>query len=308
MTSLSVVVPVYNGALTIRELTSRLADVLSTLADEYELIYVEDNGRDNSWEIIQALASEYSWVHGTQFMRNYGQHNAVLYGIRAAKHEIIVTMDDDLQHPPEEIHRLLSKLEEGFDVVYGAPEKEQHGMLRNLASRITKLTLQKTMGVDAARNVSAFRIFRSQIRDAFVEFSGPFVSIDVLLSWGTSRFAAIKVRHNVRKAGISNYTIYKLLTHALNMITGFSTMPLQLASALGFIFTIFGLILLVYILAAYIIYGGSVPGFPFLASTIAIFSGVQLVMIGIIGEYLARMYHRTMDRPSYTVREQTPHN
>ena len=308
MTSLSVVVPVYNSALTIRELTARLAEVLPTLADEYELIFVEDNGRDNSWEIILDLAREYPWVRGAQFMRNYGQHNAVLYGIRAAKYEVIVTMDDDLQHPPAEIHHLLDKLAEGYDVVYGAPQKEQHGLLRDMASRITKWTLQRTMGVDAARNVNAFRVLRTPIRDAFADFSGPFVSIDVLLSWGTSRFAATKVRHEPRKLGPSNYTIYKLITHALNMITGFSTMPLQLASALGFIFTIFGLILFVYILIAYVIYGGSVPGFSFLASTIAIFSGVQLVMIGIIGEYLARMYQRTMDRPSYTVREHTTHD
>jgi glycosyltransferase involved in cell wall biosynthesis len=117
MTSISVVVPVYNGTLTIRELTERLANVLPTLATEYELIFVEDNGHDNSWEVIRKLASEYSWVRGIKLMRNYGQHNALLCGIRGAQHEIIVTMDDDLQHPPEEIPQLLTKLDEGYDVV-----------------------------------------------------------------------------------------------------------------------------------------------------------------------------------------------
>jgi undecaprenyl-phosphate 4-deoxy-4-formamido-L-arabinose transferase len=303
MTSLSVVVPVYNGALTIRELTARLAAVLPALAEDYELVFVEDNGPDNSWDVICQLAGEYRWVRGIKLMRNYGQHNALLCGIRAAQHAVIVTMDDDLQHPPEEIAQLLAKLEEGYDVVYGAPQQEQHGLVRNLASQVTKFALRSTMGVDIAQSVSAFRVFRAEARQAFSAFSGPFVSIDVLLSWGTSRFAAVRVRHEPRNAGGSNYSLYRLITHAVNMITGFSTLPLQLASVVGFAFTLFGMLMPSGIGISY--EGGSVPGFPFLASSITIFSGVQLFMIGIIGEYLARMYQRLMERPSYTVRSTT---
>src|SRR5512138_1331095 len=127
MPSISVVVPVYNGALSLPELTSQLAEELPKLAGQYELIFVEDDGRDNSWDVIKGLVQQYSWIRGFKHMRNYGQHNALLCGIRAARYEIIVTMDDDLQHPPAEIATLLDKLTQGYDVVYGTPREEQHG-------------------------------------------------------------------------------------------------------------------------------------------------------------------------------------
>jgi undecaprenyl-phosphate 4-deoxy-4-formamido-L-arabinose transferase len=162
------------------------------------------------------------------------------------------------------------------------------------------------MSAETARNVSAFRLFRTRIRDAFANYRGPFVSIDVLLTWGSTRFAHVKVHHDDRRSGQSNYTFGMLVTHALNMVTGFSTVPLQVASLIGFLFTLFGFAVLVYVLAVYIANGGaSVPGFVFLASIIAIFSGAQLFALGIIGEYLARLHFRSMDRPSYLVREMT---
>jgi undecaprenyl-phosphate 4-deoxy-4-formamido-L-arabinose transferase len=238
-------------------------------------------------------------------MRNYGQHNALLCGIRAAKFEVIVTMDDDLQNPPGEVPKLIGKLIEGYDVVYGTPQAEQHGFWRNLASRVTKLALQSTMGAKTAHNVSAFRAFRTKVREAFADYQSPLVSIDVLLTWGTTRFAAIPVRNNPREEGVSNYTLRKLLTHALNMMTGFSMLPLQLASLLGFIFTLFGLGVLAYVVGRYVVLGYSVPGFPFLASMIAIFSGVQLFSLGIIGEYLARVHLRSMGRPFCVVLDET---
>ena len=299
---ISVIVPVYNSEPLLSDLVARLHPVLENISQGYELILVNDGSRDRSWEIICELASERSWIRGIDLMRNYGQHNALLCGIQAAGYETIVTMDDDLQHPPEEIPKLLAKLAEGHDVVYGTPTQEQHGFLRDAASRITKLALQTAMGAETARNVSAFRAFRSILRGAFANFQGPFVSIDVLLTWGTTRFAAVPIPHAPRGAGVSNYTVRKLITHALNMMTGFSTMPLQLASMMGFVFTAFGLVVLLYVLGRYLIEGGSVPGFPFLASTIAIFSGAQLFALGIIGEYLARIHFRMMDRPTYTIR------
>jgi undecaprenyl-phosphate 4-deoxy-4-formamido-L-arabinose transferase len=159
------------------------------------------------------------------------------------------------------------------------------------------------MSAETARNVSAFRAFRTQLRDAFASYQNPFVSLDVLLTWGTTRFTAIPVRHDPRRIGSSNYTFRKLATHALSMVTGFSTLPLQLASLIGFAFTLIGLAILIYVVGRYLIQGGSVPGFPFLASIIAIFSGAQLFALGIIGEYLARMHLRLMERPAYTVRD-----
>ncbi len=215
-------------------------------------------------------------------------------------------MDDDLQNPPEEIGKLLALLGDGVDVVYGTPETEQHGFLRNQASRITKIALQSAMSAETARSVSAFRAFRTRLREAFASYAGPFVSIDVLLTWGSTRFAHVRVKHEPRTAGASNYTFRMLVTHALNMTTGFSTLPLQIASFIGFVFTLFGLFVLAIVLGTYVVNGGaSVPGFAFLASIIAIFSGAQLFALGIIGEYLARMHFRSMDRPAYVVRDVT---
>jgi undecaprenyl-phosphate 4-deoxy-4-formamido-L-arabinose transferase len=238
-------------------------------------------------------------------MRNYGQHNALLCGIRAARHELIVTMDDDLQHPPEEIPRLLAKLAEGYDVVYGTPATEEHTLWRVLASQITKIALQGSMGVETARKTSAFRAFRTRLRTAFADYRSPDVSIDVLLTWGATGFASVPVRHDQRFKGVSNYTFKKLLTHAFNMMTGFSVIPLQMASYLGFACALFGLLVLVYVIGRYLLLGHSMPGFPFLASIIAIFSGAQLLALGIIGEYLSRMHFRMMEQPTYVVLQET---
>lgn len=300
--TISVVIPVYNSALTLDDLLCRLVAVLDPLDRTYEVILVNDGSRDASWERIVVLTGQYTQVRAINLMRNYGQHNALLCGIRAARHDVVVTMDDDLQNPPEEIPKLLTKLAEGHDVVYGTPQQEQHGFWRDIASRITKLVLQSSMGAATARNISAFRAFRTQVRAAFANYQSPFVSIDVLLTWGTTNFAAVPVRHESRQAGASNYTFRKLVAHSLSLTTGFSTLPLQVAGYVGFAFAIFGMVMLTYIVGSYLIQGGSVAGFPFLASTIAIFSGAQLFALGIIGEYLARMHFRMMERPTYVVR------
>jgi undecaprenyl-phosphate 4-deoxy-4-formamido-L-arabinose transferase len=303
--SLSIVVPVYRAEGTLRDLYRRLVAALESAVSEFEILFVEDCGGDASWEVIQELAARDGRVRGIKLARNYGQHNALLCGIRAAKGEIVVTLDDDLQNPPEEISVLLARLEEGYDVVYGKPRQEQHGLLRDAASRITKLALQGAMGAETASQVSAFRAFRTRLRESFDAYRSPTVNIDVLLTWGTTRFSAVMVRHDERSVGASGYTLRKLITHALNMMTGFSTLPLQMASVMGFIFAFFGFGLLLYLLGRYFVFGSVVPGFTFLASVIVIFSGVQLFALGIFGEYLARMHFRSMERPPYTVLQGT---
>ena len=301
--NISVVIPVYNSEASLRPLVDSLVPVLESHAEEFELVLVNDGSRDNSGEIAAGLSKEHGWIRVIQLRRNYGQHNALLCGIRAAIHEVIVTMDDDLQHPPEEIPKLLRKLGEGADVVYGAPERKAHGGVRNLATALTRLALKSAMRVDVARDVSAFRAFRSDIRQAFENFQGPFVSIDVLLTWGTTRFAVVPVRHDPRETGRSNYTFRQLATQAMNLLTGFSTVPLQVASVIGFFFMLFGLAVLIYVVATFFILGPVVQGFAFLSCLVAIFGGAQLFTLGIVGEYLARIHFRTMERPAYVVRE-----
>jgi glycosyltransferase involved in cell wall biosynthesis len=307
----SVVVPVYEGAAALPELVARLAAVLAVHAPLSEILLVNDGSRDASWQVILGLAGREPApgeprVRGIDLMRNYGQHNALLCGIRAAAGAVVVTLDDDLQHPPEEIPKLLDALGEEVDVVYGTPLAERHGLLRVVASQATKLVLGGAMGAAIARRVSAFRAFRTELRHAFEQYGNPYVSIDVLLTWATTRFAAVPVRHDPRRSGRSNYTFRLLARHALNMVTGFSVGPLKLASLIGFASTLLGIGVLAYVVGRYLIQGTSVPGFPFLASVIAIFSGAQLFTLGIIGEYLARMHFRLMSRPIYSVRRVTP--
>jgi undecaprenyl-phosphate 4-deoxy-4-formamido-L-arabinose transferase len=305
MPALSVVIPVYRAAASLVELHQRVAGVLAEYPGGFEIVFVEDFGGDESWDVIQGLARADPRVRGMKLSRNYGQHNALLAGIRAARGTLILTMDDDLQHPPEELPKLFAKLDEGYDVVYGPPETEQHGILRNWASQITKIALEKAMGAETARKISALRVFRAELRNAFADYRSPSVNVDVLLTWATTKFAFAPVRHDERKYGTSGYTVKQLLTHAINMMTGFSTLPLQFASILGFFFAFVGFVLLIYVVVRYFIDGSTVPGFPFLAAIIAIFSGAQLFALGIIGEYLARMHFRTMERPAYAVRAST---
>lgn len=300
---ISVVIPVYRSEKILPELVGRLCQVLGNIASQYEIILVNDCSPDGSWETILQLAALHPEIKPINLMRNYGQHNALLCGIRAAECDVIVTMDDDLQHPPEEIPKLTAELACGWDVIYGVPEREEHGVLRNIASVTTKLALQGVMGAEIARKVCAFRAFRQEVASSFSHYEGPFVSIDVLLTWGTNRFAAVPVRHQPRAQGASGYTFRKLVTHAMNMMTGFTTLPLQMASWVGFGFTLLSLCVLVYVLLRYILSGNPVPGFPFLASIVGLFSGAQLFALGIIGEYLARIHLRSMQRPPYVVRQ-----
>jgi glycosyltransferase involved in cell wall biosynthesis len=297
----TIIVPIYKSLDCLPNLYRRLTDSLASWGGDYEVILVEDGGHDGSWEYIETLVRTDPRIKGIKMSRNFGQHNALLCGIRAASRDTIITIDDDLQNPPEEIPRLLEKLNQGFDVVYGTPDHERHGFLRDMASVVTKLVLQGAMGASTARKVSAFRAFRTRLRIAFDRFHSPFLSIDVLLTWGTTRFGSVSVRHDAREMGISHYTIGKLLTHALNMVTGFSTLPLRLASWMGFAFTLLGIMILVYVLGRFFITGSSVPGFPFLASLIAIFSGAQMFALGVMGEYLARMHSRSMAKPAYVM-------
>jgi glycosyltransferase involved in cell wall biosynthesis len=302
---ISVVVPVYESRESLRLLAERVHAALAAVGGPFEMVMVDDASTDGSWDVIRELAAESGWIRGIRLSRNCGQHNALLCGIRAAHCAVTVTLDDDLQNPPEEIPRLLDRLAEGFDVVYGTPEKEEHGFPRDLASRLTKEIMRKSMGVQTATQVSAFRAFRTSLRKAFETHGGPYCSIDVLLTWGTRSFGSVKVRHEPRTIGRSHYTLRKLITHAFNMITGFSTLPLEIASLLGFAFMIFGVGVLAYVVIRYFVNGGSVPGFPFLASIISIFSGVQLFSLGVIGEYLARMHFRLMGIPGYVVSGET---
>lgn len=303
--SISVLIPVYRSESTLPALIKRLTSTLASMPADYEVILINDGSPDRSWDAICLLAGEYPFVHGINLMRNFGQHNALLCGIRAAGKDVIITLDADLQNPPEEIPKLIAKLAEGYDVVYGVPEKRRDGLARLLASWMVRITLKSALNVGSAFQGSSFRAFRTQMRDAFDSFNGPSVSLDVLLTWGSTKLCSLPVKHESRPEGGSSYSLRKLFVHCFDVMTGFSTLPLQLASLIGFFFTLFGMGVLVYVVGRYLILGYSVPGFPFLASIIAIFSGAQLFALGIIGAYIARIHFRIMNRPTYVVRSKT---
>ncbi len=300
--TVSVVVPVYNSQETLRELITRLGAALQPVCARYEILLINDGSRDASWSVIEELVREFPFVQGINLMRNYGQHNALLCGVRSAQYATVVTMDDDLQHPPEEIYKLLDKLDEGFDVVYATPERLPHSFWRNIFSRLTKRTLAFVMGIPTVREIGAFRAFRTRLREAFAHYQSPNVILDALLAWGTTRFASVRAEERQRLVGHSNYNFSKLFAQGMFILTGFSTKPLRFTSFLGFGFTLVGIAVFLYVFISYLV-AGSIPGFPFLSSIIAIFSGVQLFAIGILGEYLGRIFDRSTDRPTYVIGE-----
>ena len=298
----SIVVPTYKSPTTLTELVER-TELLGLSA--FEIIIVDDGNNDATWEQIGLLSQTKKSVVGLRLGRNFGQHSALIAGVRKAKYSQIVTIDYDLQNPPEEIPNLLAKLVNEVDVVYGVSTQVRQNVWRRFTSRTAKAIFAKVLGFESAISISSFRAFRTQLREGFAGELGPHVSLDALLTWSTSRFSTLEVEHHARRVGKSNYSFTKLVRFMLDTATSYSTRPLRLATTLGFITTLFGLLLLVWVVGNAIFVGDSVPGFPFLAASIAVFSGVQLVVLGILGEYLGKIHFRAMNKPTFSVSETT---
>jgi undecaprenyl-phosphate 4-deoxy-4-formamido-L-arabinose transferase len=298
----SIVVPTYKSPTTLTELVERTE---SLGLSAFEIIIVDDGNNDATWEQIGLLSQMKKSVVGLRLGRNFGQHSALLAGVRKAKYSQIVTIDDDLQNPPEEIPNLLAKLVNGVDVVYGVSTQVRQNVWRRFTSRTAKAIFARVLGFESAISISSFRAFRTQLREGFAGELGPHVSLDALLTWSTSRFSTLEVEHHARRVGKSNYSFTKLVRFMLDTATSYSTRPLRLATTIGFITTLFGLLLLVWVVGNAIFIGDSVPGFPFLAASIAVFSGVQLVVLGILGEYLGKIHFRAMNKPTFSVSETT---
>ncbi len=303
--SISVVIPCYRSAATLPRLVERLVPVLSDLGESFEVILVVDGSPDDTWGVAASLADRDAHVRAVRLSRNYGQHNALLAGARLARYEITVTMDDDLQHLPEEIPALIGALSGDVELVYGVARTEEHGWLRSAASRSVKMAMSAGMNIDGASQISAFRAYRTYLRDAFAGLVSPDVNIDVALSWATTRATSVTVDMQPRAEGTSNYTPKLLLRHALNMVLGYSAAPLRFVIYLGVACGLIGTTLLGVILYQYFSDKIQVAGFTTLASMIAIFSSAQMVAIGILGEYIGRIHHANAGRPTYVVRERT---
>jgi undecaprenyl-phosphate 4-deoxy-4-formamido-L-arabinose transferase len=300
--SISVVVPVYNAGRRLESLVCRLRQSLTRRGVPYELILVDDDSADDTWRVLEQMHEAFSdELHIIRLARNYGQHNALLCGIRCARFALIVTMDDDLQHPPEEIGSLLNRLHDGLDVVYGTPQRAAHHWIRQAASRIGKHWIEEALGVPHATEISAFRVFRTRLRDAFASHVGPCTCIDALLQWGTTRIAAVAVRHERRVEGRSSYTLRKLMQHAMNMVISFNASPLRWLASIGMTATIGGLAFVTLLWQI----GRDWPLLP----AALVMAGVslltlQLFGLTIIAEYMRTLHGRISRQPSYCVAEQ----
>lgn len=305
-TRISVVIPVYRGAPTIGELVDGIVTLFQRTGIQGEIILIEDASPDNAWGVIRDLNHKHpKIVRGIRLMRNFGQHNAIMCGLRHAKGDYIITMDDDGQHPPEEIPKLLRAIEQTeADVVYGVPRERNHAPWRNLGSWIV-VTFYKLV-FRTRVTPSAFRIMRRQVVEAILSYDLNYTYIDGLLAWNTNRIAQIEVEHRPRKVGRSGYNFAKLFTLAMNLFTNFSLLPLQIVSASGIAVAFAGLVLGLYYFVQKIVGNIAVPGYASLIVAVLILGGLQLLALGIIGEYLGRIHLNINKQPQYTIRESLP--
>jgi undecaprenyl-phosphate 4-deoxy-4-formamido-L-arabinose transferase len=299
---ISVVIPVYRSAATLGELVARLTAVLDRLGRTYEFVLVDDASPDDSWQVLTGLRERYpEHVTLVQLMRNFGQHNALMCGFHYAAGRYVVTLDDDLQNPPEELPRLLRAIEDGqSDLVYGAPQEKRHHPLRNAGSALVGWFYRLVFGMPV--RISSYRIMRRELVEAILTYSLNYTFIDGLLAWNTQRIAQVPIEHHPRPAGRSGYSVARLLVLALNLFTNFSLLPLQVVSLLGLLAAVGGLSIGAYYLVLSLLGAITVPGYASTITTILILGGLQLMAIGIVGEYLGRLHLNVNRKPQYTVR------
>ena len=303
----SLVCPVYCSAQTLRILVNEICTSLNG-AYKFEILLIDDRSTDSSWLEILQISKENSAVRGIRLGRNVGQHGALLAGIRSARFDKIVTIDDDLQNPPSEVIKLVQALDSNGGVVYGVSTDVKQKLWRKASSIGAKQLFKKFLGFDSAVKISSFRAFETNLRNAFSGEIGPSVSIDSLLTWSTSTFCSIDVQHHPRLQGKSHYSFRKLVRFMIDTATGYSVVPLRLATTLGSIVTILGFVMFLWVTLRPLLTGVSVPGFPLLAASLAIFSGTQLLVLGILGEYIGKMHFRVMNKPSYVIVDSSEYN
>jgi undecaprenyl-phosphate 4-deoxy-4-formamido-L-arabinose transferase len=300
---LSVVIPIYRSGKTLGALVQRLVPVLQQTALGWELILVNDGSADDSWKVIQELQrASPGRVIAVDLMRNFGQHNAIMCGFRRSRGKFVVTMDDDLQNPPEEIPKLIEAItKSGHDLVYGTYSGKQHERWRNLGSSLVNSFYRLVF--QSRCTVTAFRIIRRELVESILSYNLNFTYIDGLLAWNTQRIGEVLVEHQPRTRGRSGYSIAKLLALAFNLFTNFSLLPLQIVSAFGFFVASGGILCACYYLFRFLIVGISVPGYASTIIAILALGGVQLLSLGIIGEYLGRLHLNVNRKPQYVERQ-----
>lgn len=300
---ISVVIPVYRSAATVELLLRRLSAVLTSITPSYEIVLVEDCSPDDTWQAIERASGAHGeHVVAVQLMRNYGQHNALMCGLRMARGRVVVTMDDDLQNPPEEIPKLLARLNEGgFDLVYGSAEARQHAGWRNLGAALVWSFYRRVFG--GGVTPTTYRAMRHELARSVLFYDLNFTYLDGLLAWCTTRIGEVTVEHHARAVGTSGYSVRKLLLLALNLYTNFSLLPLQLVSAVGLFAALGGFGLGTYYVLLHFTSSIAVPGFASTIVAVLVLGGVQLLALGVIGEYLGRLHLNVNRKPQFIVRQ-----
>ncbi len=303
MTALSIVIPVYNGATSIERLVRELAQL--RIDGGVEVVLVNDCSPDASWAAIQRICHEAPMpVVAIDLARNFGEHNAVMAGYAAASGAHIINIDDDFQNPPSEVERLylhhLAPKE--LDVVYTYYERKRHSWFRNMGSRfndaVATVLLEKPKGL----YLSSFRCVSRVLRDRIIEYSGPYPYIDGIILEHTRRIGRLQVLHSPRAEGHSGYTLRKLVRLWLIMFVNFSVMPLRVSSVMGIGVSLVGFAMAITTFIESMI-TDTPHGWASLMSAVVVFSGIQLLMLGLIGEYLGRLFLMHKGKPMYTVRE-----
>lgn len=301
MIRISFVVPVYNGARMVEKLLDRLIPVGRSFGS-FEVLFVDDGSADSSYEALLRLQQKFPEVCAIQLSRNFGQHNATLAGLAHASGEVIVTLDQDLQNPPEEICRLVDKLEEGFDVVYGIPQVRAHNAFRNLTSEFSKWVGRKIFATVQNGNFSSFRVMRKWLAAEIVKYDSGYIYLDGLINWTTSNVGSLPVRNDVSEAR-SQYSFFGLVNHGLNLLVNFSIKPLQIASVFGGFCALLGLVAALYIIIAKLLYNLPVQGWASLMVVVLVLGGVQIAFLGLLGEYIGRILMNSNRSPKYIVRD-----
>ncbi len=300
---ITVVIPVYNGAKTIGRLVDKLIAILDT--ENLQIVLVNDGSHDNSHEVCHGLAMEYdSLLTYINLSKNFGEHNAVIAGLNYADGDYVVIMDDDFQNPPEEVTRLINEAKsKQYDIVYTYYEKKQHNWFRNIGSRFNNWVANFMLDKPKDLYLSSFKCLSRFVVKEIIKYKGPFPYIDGLALRCTRNIGKTKVSHDKRIEGRSGYTFRRLARLWLNMFVNFSIMPLRISSLLGLIFSCLGIIMSIYVVIERLLHPDVPIGWPSLIIVVMIFSGVQLLILGLLGEYLGHLLLDSNQTPQFVVRE-----
>jgi glycosyltransferase involved in cell wall biosynthesis len=302
--SLSVVIPVYGSAPILPELVRQLDELLLDWPDlrgRFEVVLVDDCGPGGSWEVIEGLAADRRHLKAISLRKNAGQHNAIMAGLNFASGEVIVMMDDDLQHSPSDIPTLYARIVDGHDVCYADFHGRHHARWKILGSAINDRVARYLLKKPAGLYLSPFKAIRREVRDELVKYQGPHVYLDGLILTVTGRIASVQVEHHPRFRGQGGYSLYRSISLWLRMATNFSIAPLRLASYMGFSFAGVGLMLALYLVVQRLVNDNVPEGWTSLMVMLLILGGIQLMALGAIGEYLGRVFLAINRRPQFVV-------